>query len=389
MTGCSAAIHLAERGYRVAVIEENRVGFGASGRSGGQVIAGYNRDQNHIAGLVGQDDADRLWQLSEESLAMTRELIARHNIDCDYRPGHIHVGEKPRHAREMLEAVEDWTRLGRPGVEFLDTEEVQARVASPLYTSGFYDPHGGHLHPLNYTLGLARAAEAAGAVIYEDTPMTGWTSLGRDKAEVTTPRGTIRAKWVVMAGNAYLWRTERRIGRKIMPVGTYIVATESLGEERAAALIPGDEAVADTNFVLNYFRRSADHRMLFGGRVSYSRVEPASVAQAMRKTMVRYFPQLADTKVEFAWGGYVAITVNRLPHFGRLADNVLYAQGFSGHGVALTGLAGRLMAETVAGQAERFDVVTRIPHMSFPGGTLFRTPMLVLAMQWHALRDML
>lgn len=389
MTGCSAALHLAERGYRVAVIEENRVGFGASGRSGGQVIAGYNRDQDHIAGLVGKDDANHLWALAEESLTLTRGLIDRHKIECDYRPGHIHVGEKPRHAREMVEAVEEWTKLGRPGVEFLDTDEVRARVASPVYTSGFYDPHGGHLHPMNYTLGLASAAEAAGAVIYEDTPMTGWASLGHDRAEVTTPHGTIRAKWVVMAGNAYLWRTERRIGRKIMPVGTYIIATEPLGEDRARALIPGDEAVADVNFVLNYFRRSSDHRMLFGGRVSYSRVEPGSVARAMQETMIKTLPQLSDAKVDYAWGGYVAITVNRLPHFGRLADNVLFAQGFSGHGVALTGLAGKLMAEVIAGQAERFDVVTRIPHMGFPGGTLFRTPMLVLAMQWHKLRDML
>jgi gamma-glutamylputrescine oxidase len=389
ITGCSAALHLAERGYRVQVIEAEQVGFGASGRSGGQMIAGYNRDQDTIAGLVGKADAERLWQLNEQALNLTASLIERHKIACDFTRGHIHVGCKPRHARDLEHEAEAWTRLGRQGIEFYDQAATQQRVASPLYTSALYDPMAGHLHPLNYTIGLAAAAEAAGAVIAEKTAMMSWEQQGVDRVKVITNNGEITCRWLVMAGNAHLWRQEREIGRKIMPVGTYIMATAPLGAERAAQIIPGNEAVADINFVLNYFRFSSDHRMLFGGRVSYSGLDPANIKAAMRRTMVSVFPQLADVEAEFAWGGHVAITVNRLPHFGRLSPNVYFAHGFSGHGIALTGLAGQLMAEAIAGQAEQFDVFARIPHRTFPGGTWLRTPALVLAMAWHRLRDFL
>lgn len=387
MTGCSAALHLAERGYKVMLIEANRIGFGASGRSGGQLIAGYAAEMHTVEKYVSPEDAKRLWSMSCEAVDMVRDRIARHDIACDLVDGHMHVGVKDRHCRELQDMAAEWDRYGYTGLRYMDRAAVRDRVQSDAYLCGLLDPRGGHLHPLNFTLGLARACLDAGVIIHEDTPMTGWRA--GNPAEVLTDRGTIRADFVVLAGNAYLWETERRLGTRIMPVGTYIVATEPLGENRASKLIPGNEAVADILFVLNYFRRSADHRMLFGGRVSYSRIEPASVAEAMRATMLRYFPQLSDVQVEYAWGGYVAITANRLPDFGRLSPNVLYAQGFSGHGVALTSLAGRLMAEVVAGQAERFDLIARIPHMPFPGGTHFRTPLLVLAMAWHRLRDML
>lgn len=387
MTGCSAALHLAERGYKVMLIEANRIGFGASGRSGGQLIAGYAADMHKVEKYVGPEEAQRLWSMSVEAVDIVRSRIADHGIDCDLVNGHMHVGVKARHCEELQDLAEEWERYGYTGLTYLDASAVRERVQSDAYMCGLLDPNGGHLHPLNYTLGLAKACLDAGVIVHEDTPMTGWES--GTPAKVKTARGTITADFVLMAGNAYLWEAERRLGTRIMPVGTYIVATEPLGENRAAKLIPGNEAIADILFVLNYFRRSADHRMLFGGRVSYSRIEPASVAQAMRRTMLKYFPQLDDVKVDYSWGGYVAITANRLPDFGRLAPNVLYAQGFSGHGVALTSLAGKLMAEAVAGQAERFDLIGRIPHMPFPGGTHLRTPALVLAMAWHRLRDML
>jgi gamma-glutamylputrescine oxidase len=232
------------------------------------------------------------------------------------------------------------------------------------------------------------AAERAGAVIHEGTPMRGFAESA-DGVAVTTPHGTVRARWLVLCGNAYLWRTVPAIGSRIMPVGTYIVGTAPLGEARARAMIPGNEGVSDVNFVLNYFRLSADHRLLFGGRVSYSRVEPRSVAEAMGRTMRHAFPDLAAVPLDYAWGGYVAITVNRLPHFGRLGRRTLFAQGFSGHGVGLTSLAGRLMAEVVAGQEERFDLMARIRHLPFPGGRVLRTPMLVAAMMVHRIRDWL
>lgn len=387
MTGASAALHLAERGFKVVLIEGKRIGWGASGRSGGQLIAGYATDMSKVEKLVPPEDAKTLWDMSVEAIDSVKDSIAAHGIDCDFRPGHLHVGIKPRHCRELEDLAEEWQRYGYTGLQYLDRDAVRARVDSEKYVCGLLDPRGGHIHPLNYTLGLAQAAEKAGAQIHESTPMVRWEE--GDPATVVTPQGRVKAKWVVMAGNAYLWETEGRLGRTIMPVGTYIVATEPLGENRAAKLIPNDEAVADILFVLNYFRRSADHRMLFGGKVSYSRVDPGNVAEAMRKTMLDYFPQLSDVKVEYAWGGYVAITVNRLPHFGRLAPNVLFAQGFSGHGVGLTTLAGRLMAEVVQGQAERFDLIGNLPTIPFPGGTLFRTPALVLAMAWRRLRDAL
>lgn len=389
ITGCSAALHLAERGYRVRLIEAEQIAYGASGRSGGQMIAGYNRDQETIAGLVGASDAQLLWDLNEQALGLTAGLIERHRIDCDFRRGHIHVGCKPRHARDLEHEAEAWTRLGRKGVTYWETTTIQRRVASPLYTSALYDPNAGHLHPLNYTLGLARAAQAAGAVLHQKTAMLSWQQEAADRIKVITNHGPITCRFMILAGNAHLWRQERGIGRKIMPVGTYIMATEPLGADRAASLIPGNEAVADINFVLNYFRLSADHRMLFGGRVSYSGLDPANIKAAMRRTMLEVFPQLSDIKAEHAWGGHVAITVNRLPHFGRMSPNVYFAHGFSGHGIALTGLAGHLMAQAIAGQAEQFDVFARIPHRSFPGGTWLRTPALVLAMAWHRLRDML
>jgi len=388
MTGCAAALHLAERGLSVRLLEQNSIGFGASGRSGGQVIAGFGGDLEKARPHLSQDELRAYWGLSVEAVALLKDRIARHGIACDYVPGHLDVALKQQQARDLEAMAEAWTALGYTGLEVWGRAKTRERVASDSYVGALYDPGGGHLHPLNYTLGLAAAAEAAGAIVHEGAPMISFEETG-DDIVVRTPGGIVRARWLLLAGNAYLWRRVPAIGRRIMPVGTYIVATEPLGEDRARALIPGNEGVSDCNFVLNYFRRSADHRMLFGGRVSYSRVEPASVAHAMRRTMLSVFPQLTDASVDFAWGGYVAITVNRLPHFGRLGKRALFAQGFSGHGVGLTTLAGALMAEVVAGQEERFDLMARIPHMPFPGGRWLRTPMLVAAMALHRIRDAL
>lgn len=388
MTGCSAALNLAERGLSVRLLEAHGIGFGASGRSGGQLIAGFGGGLDAARAHLSAGEVQDYWDLGTEAVAQVTDRIARHGIACDFVPGHVDVALKARHVRELEAMAEDWTARGYPGLELWDRARTRERVASEAYVGALYDPGGGHLHPLNFTLGLAAAAEAAGAVLHEGTPMMTFGE-SPDGVVVRTPEGTVRARWLLLAGNAYLWRKVPAIGRRIMPVGTYIVATEPLGAARARALIPGNEAVSDCNFVLNYFRRSADHRMLFGGRVSYSRVEPLNVAEAMRRTMLTVFPDLSATRVDFAWGGYVAITLNRLPHFGRLGSRVLFAQGFSGHGVGLTSLAGALMAEVVAGQEGRFDLMARIRHMPFPGGAMLRTPMLVAAMMLHRVRDWL
>jgi gamma-glutamylputrescine oxidase len=255
------------------------------------------------------------------------------------------------------------------------------------YLGGLLDPRSGHLHPLNYTLGVAAAAKTAGVRIFEETPVTG-VQIG-DPAVVSTVAGRVKARYLAVCCNAYLDELIPSLRARIMPVGTYIVATEQLGRERMEAMIRRNYALADINWVLDYFRRSADHRLLFGGRVSYSGLDPLNTAKATRTRMLKVFPQLADTKIEYAWGGYVDISMSRAPDFNRLAPNVYYLQGFSGHGVALTGLAGKLVAEAIAGHAERFDLFTKLKHREFPGGKALRTPLLVLAMLWFRLKDLL
>jgi gamma-glutamylputrescine oxidase len=388
IAGCSAALHLAKRGFHVALLEARVVGYGASGRSGGQTIFGLAASQQALAAAVGRDDARRLFDLSIEALDLTQSLIHDHSIDCDYHPNHVHVATKPRHVRELRE----WARelhedYGYSSARLLTADELPAHVRSGRYLGGLLDPRSGHLHPLKFTLGLARAAEGAGVKIYENSQVLSY----QDGAEVvvTTAQGSVRCAHLVLCGNAYIGAVAPTLSRRILGVGTYIIATEPLGEDRARALLPSNAAVADINWILDYFRRSADHRLLFGGRVSYSAMQPPRLAESMRKRMVGVFPALADVKVAYAWGGYLDITMSRAPDFGRLSPNVFYTQGFSGHGMSLTGLAGKLVAEAIAGTAERFDVFARIPHRDFPGGRLFRRPSLVMAMMYYRLRDLM
>ncbi|MBY5990817.1 NAD(P)/FAD-dependent oxidoreductase [Ferrimonas balearica] len=388
ITGTSAALELAKKGYKVVVLEGAKVGWGASGRNGGQMIFGYAAEQAKLAKLVGKQDAHKLWAIADEAVALTKRRIDEHNIQCDLAPGHLHAAIKPRHMDELKgwydELVEEYDYRS---VEMWDKGTLEKQMATERYLGGLYDANSGHLHPLNYTLGLARAASEAGAQIYEQSPVTRIEQ--GDTVTLHTDNGQVRAKFVVMCCNAYLEGLAPKIETKIMPVGTYVTATEPLGEARAQELIRNNMAVADINFVLDYFRLSADNRMLFGGRVSYSKLDPINLAGSMAARMHAVYPQLKGVQQEYTWGGYVGITVNRAPHFGRLANNIFFAQGFSGHGVALTGMAGTLMAEAVAGTAERFDLVAKIPHMDFPGGRMFRTPALVLAMAWYRMRDLL
>jgi len=388
IAGCSAALHLAKRGYRVALLEAREIGYGASGRSGGQTIFGYATSQQALAAQVGRDDARRLFLLASEGLDLIQSLIRDHAIECDYRPNHLHVAVKQRHVRELAE----WERelhddhAYRSAI-FLDREALRGQVVSDRYLAGLLDTRSGHLNPLMYTFGLARAAESLGVRIYENTQVLRYSA--GPPAEVHSAHGVVRCDSLVFCGSAYLGSVAPPIARRILGVGTYMIATEPLAPERARALLPGNGAVADMNWILDYFRLSADHRLLFGGRVSYSAIEPRQLAASMRRRMLGVFPSLADVAVARVWGGYLDITMSRAPDFGRLAPNVYYLQGFSGHGLGLTGLAGRLVAEAVAGTAERFDVFARIPHRDFPGGPLLRRPSLVLAMLYFRLRDLI
>jgi gamma-glutamylputrescine oxidase len=388
IAGCSTALHLAERGYKVALLEAEHIGWGASGRSGGQVIPGFACEQSTLDAAVGREDAKRMWDVSVEAITLLRDLIARHRIQCDWQTGQLHVGIKPRH-RDSLRAWHEElnTRYDYRSTRLLDKAELQSLVATDRYYAGLHDSNGGHLHPLNYTLGLGAAAARAGVQIFEHSRAIA-LQAGANTI-VRTPQGEVRATHVVLCGNANLGELAPTIRGRIMPIGTYIVATEPLGEARARELVRDNACVTDTNFILDYFRRSADHRLLFGGRVSYSGRDAFNTAHATRKRMLQVFPQLADFKIDSAWGGMLDITMNRAPDFGRIGGNVYYLQGFSGHGVALTGMAGKLVAEAIAGQAERFDLFGKIKHREFPGGRLLRTPALVLAMLWYRLRDLL
>ncbi|MET1160907.1 MAG: FAD-binding oxidoreductase [Pseudoxanthomonas sp.] len=386
-TGLSAALELAEAGYKVVVLEAERVGWGASGRNGGQAIAGFSCGEAKLEALVGFDDARKMFDLSREGLQWLRERIRRHDIRCDWRDGHATVPIKPRQQKETMAAVEDFnTRYDYP-VEWWDRERLREQLASDRYLGALYDPTSGHLLPLEYALGLARAAMSAGVRIFEHSRVTQLVRGARPVFKTT--QGEVHCEFAILAGNALLQGIAPELESRIMPVGTYIGATVPLGEERASALIRNDMAVADTNWALDYFRRSRDHRLLFGGRASYSTLPPPNLRGTMTRRMRRVFPQLGDVEIEYVWGGYIDISLNRAPHFGRLTPNVYFAQGFSGHGLIATGLAGKLVSEAIRGQAERLDLFAKIPHLPFPGGRALRTPMLVAAMAWYKLRDAL
>jgi gamma-glutamylputrescine oxidase len=388
IAGCSTALHLAERGYRVVLLEARHVGWGASGRSGGQVLPGTAIGQLKLARLIGPSAARAVWDLSLEGLDLIRALIARYGIACDWVSGHMQVAITSRHDAELRATLHEWQEdYGYTSGRYLSREEVCAVLATRRYIAALEDSNAGHLHPLNYTLGLAAAAERLGARIFERARVLGFTSAR--EVTVRTAQGSVRCQHLALCGNAYLGATAPALRAKIMPVGSCIVATAPLGAERAHALIRNNAAVADLNWVLDYFRLTADHRLLFGGRVTYSGFNPAHIAATTRRRLVHVFPQLADVAVEHAWGGYIDITVNRAPNFGRLAPQVYFLQGFSGHGIALASIAGKLLSEAVAGQAERFDIFARIPHANFPGGRLLRRPALVLAMLYFRLRDWL
>ena len=388
VAGLSTALHLARRGYAVILLEARFAGYGASGRSGGQTIFGLAASQKALKAQVGAADARRLFDLSIEALDCTRSLIERYGIACDYQPNHVHVATKQRHLPELAQWLEELhEEYDYRSVSLLDRDALRAHVTSEVYLGGLIDPRSGHLNPLKYTEGLARAAELEGVQLFENTPVSGYR--GGRHVTVRSDQGSVTCEHLVLCGNAYTGPLAPRLARRILGVGTYIVATQPLDAARARALLPSNAAVADLNWILDYFRLSEDHRLLFGGRVSYSAFQPPRLAESMRKRMVRVYPELRDVRIEYAWGGYLDITMSRAPDFGRLEPNVFYLQGFSGHGMSLTGLAGKLVAEAVAGTAERFDVFARIPHRDFPGGALLRRPSLVAAMLYYRLRDLM
>lgn len=328
---------------------------------------------------------------SVEALQLLRARIDRHAIECDYAPGHLSLAVNARKARALEAWVNHVARAYGYPLQSIGAAEVGSWIASERFRAGAFDPQSGHLHPLKYCLGLAAAARAAAVQVFENSAAI---QIERgDKPIVKTAAGEVACRFVVLAGNVYLGEFGKGVAPelmpRIMPVGTYIITTEPMAKERSDALIRQRAAVFDTNLVLDYFRVTADHRLLFGGGESYSTATPRNLVGRMRQRMLAVFPQLADLPVPYVWGGFVDITMNQAPDFGRLGSNIYYLQGFSGHGLAMAVMAGKLVAETIAGQAERFDVLSRIKHHAFPGGALLRTPALVLGMFYYRLRELL
>ncbi len=385
-TGLSAALHLAERGYDVILLEAQRVGFGASGRNGGQVGTGQRADQDTLEGIVGKTAARALWDLSLESVGLTRDLAQRHAPDAGFASGIIHAAHKPRYVDEAHAYGEKLARdYGYDQIIPLDRDQMRARVNSPAYFGGDLDRGAGHLHPLRYAFGLARAAQAAGVRIFEGSRVTALTQAA--PARVDTGAAQITARFVALGCNGYLGRLAPQVAARVMPINNFIAATRPLTDTERAGVIRDNHAVADTKFVVNYFRFSDDNRLLFGGTESYGYRFPADIRAKVRKPLEQIFPQLRGIALTHGWGGTLGISMNRMPHFARLSGNVLSASGYSGHGVAMATLGGRLLAEAIGGQAERFDLMAGVPTPVFPGGVRLRWPLLVTAMLWYSLRD--
>ncbi|MDP4031770.1 MAG: FAD-binding oxidoreductase [Pseudorhodobacter sp.] len=385
-TGLSAALHLAERGFDVVLLEAHRVGFGASGRNGGQVGSGQRLDQGVLEKLAGIEQAHRLWDMAEESKALVRSLITDHAMPCTFHPGLAHACWTEAEVR-ATHAYGDKLRrdYGYDQLEPLGRAGIRALIGSTAYKGGEVDWGAGHVHPLNFAIGLAQAAARAGVRIFENTYVQ-HIDHGT-KAVLHGGKGQVLADQVILACNGYLGGLAPKVSAKVMPINNFIVATEPLGA-RAAEVLAKPVAVADSKFVVNYWRLSEDSRLLFGGGESYGYRFP-DIIRTVRKPMLKVYPQLADTRIDYAWGGTLAITMNRLPCFMRVRPNVLSASGYSGHGVALATLAGKVLAEAVAGQAERFDLLASLPQPRFPGGAAMRWPLLVLAMTWYSMRDRL
>jgi len=384
-TGLSTALFLLESGFKVCIVEAAKVGFGASGRNGGQIVNSYSRDIDVIERTVGPKQAQLLGMMAFEGGRIIRERIAKYDIKCDLKDGGVFAAITSKQMGHLEAQKKLWERYGHTQLELLDAAGIRKVAATENYIGGMLDMSGGHIHPLNLALGEAAAVESLGGVIYEQSPAI---RIERGANPVVhTPQGRIKAKFIVVAGNAYLGNLIPELSAKSMPCGTQVITTEPLGDELAKTLLPQDYCVEDCNYLLDYYRLSGDKRLIFGGGVVYGARDPADIEAIIRPKMLKTFPQLKDVKIDFAWTGNFLLTLSRLPQVGRLGDNIYYSQGCSGHGVTYTHLAGKVLAETLRGQAERFDAFASLPHYPFPGGRLFQVPFSALGAWYYSLRD--
>lgn len=387
-SGLSSALHLVEAGYEVVLLEAFRIGWGASGRNGGQVVNSYSRDIDVIEARYGQETAAMLGGMMFEGAEIIRQRIDRYAIACDYRPGAIAAALTSKQFSALREKQKLWQRYGHRHLQLLDSEAIRCAIASERYVGGLLDSQGGHLHPLNLALGEAEAVRHHGGRLFEQSAVTR-IDYGQP-ATVHTTQGCVNASLVIVAGNAYLGdKLEPRLSRLSMPCGSQIVATEPLSPDMALSLLPDNYCVEDCNYLLDYFRLTADNRLLYGGGVVYGAQDPADIEARIRPLMLKTFPQLKKVRIDYRWSGNFLLTLSRMPQFGRLENNVYYLQGDSGHGVTLTHLAGKLIAEVLRGDAERFDAFAKLPHLPFFGGRHLQVPFTALGAAYYALRDRL
>ena len=386
-TGISTALHLAEAGFKVVVLEAARVGWGASGRNGGQIVNSYSRDIDVIEARHGAEAARKLGAMAFEGGKIIRERIAKYNIQCDLKDGNVFAAFTQKQLDELAAKKALWERYGHTGLQLIDKAGMKNIVSSDQYHGALLDTWGGHIHPLNLVLGEAAAFESLGGQIFEQSAVV---SVEKGKpAKVKTAQGEVVADTVVVAGNAYLGNLIPQLAEKTLPCGTQVVTTEPLDPALAKSLLPGDNCVEDCNYLLDYYRLTADNRLLYGGGTVYGARDPGEIESLVRPKMLKTFPQLENVKIAFGWTGNFSLTLSRLPQVGRVDDNIYYSQGCSGHGVTYTHLAGRIISEAIRGQRERFDAFANLPHYPFPGGRLFRVPMLTMGAWWYGMRDRL
>lgn len=387
-TGLSTGLHLVERGYKVAIVEGAQVGWGASGRNGGQIVNGLNASLETIRKRYGADTASFVAGLVQEGGDIIRERIKAYDIQCDLKDGNVVAAYTGAHMRELEDRLNLWAGYGIKNQVMLDEEQLRRHVNSDAYVGGVLDHTGGHMHPLNLALGEAAAFEKLGGVIYENSPVI-HVDTEASKPVVKTRNGSFTCNTVVLCGNAYLGHVVPTLTSRVMPVSTQVIATEPLGEDRARDLMPTDVCIEDARYILDYYRMSADKRMLFGGGLVYGGTDPSDIRAKLQPNMEKIFPQLKGTKIDFAWSGNFALSFSRVPQMGRIGNNTYFAHGYSGHGVTGSHTFGRILAEAINGDRTRFDVFENVPWYPFPGGRLFRVPYSVAGSWWYALRDRL
>ena len=382
-SGVATAVELCERGYKVALVESNRIGWGATGRNGGQIIGGYGRDPAAFSSSIGSEGVSIVESMGSECVEIIKERIEKYNIDCDLKWGYCEVGLKKRHLKSYREwAAED------SAIQILDQNEIKQYVNSDLYLGGYYREDWGHIQPLNLCIGEAKAAEVMGAKIFEQTQITRIT-YGENPA-VHTDKGSIKANHVILCGNAYMGNLVPYLDARVLPATSCIIATEPLSDEQLQQTMVRDVAVCDSRTALDYYRLSADKRLLFGGLSNYTGLEPSNVQAIMHAKMTKVFPSLKNTRIDYSWSGSMGISVRRMPQIGRIKNsNVLYISGYSGHGVAPTHMTGRILAEAVDGDTHRFDIMNKMFHLPWPGGKLLRRPAMAVGMMWYKMLDVI